>query len=95
MHSNLFSLKIPGVRLTKYKIIFSFKISKSSNIGENSGENIDVQATEHVLGQIQQIISLTHEKLKGLLLVTLTILAKFNFVVFWARGHWKNVGKVI
>ena len=65
------------LKLTPGKIDSSFKNFRANK----------VLSTEHTLGQIQQFISPTRKKLKGLLLVSLTSLAKLNFVLFWAKLH--------
>ena len=44
-------------------------------------------STELTLGQKEQFISLAHKKLKRLLLVSLTSLAKLNILPFWTKLH--------
>ena len=59
-----------------------------------------VLSTEHTLGQIQQFISPTRKKLKGLLMVSVTRLGKYFFCYFgqsyiFSLKLWENISKDI
>ena len=47
----------------------------------------EIQFTEHTLGQKQQFYKSSRKKLKGLLLVSWTSLAKLNILPFWTKLH--------